>query len=388
MIDKIKEFQGLNITFNTGEACNLKCKYCYEVNKKPTTLSLEDAKKFIDLIISDPDPVGAIGTKDEWILKSGIVLDFIGGDSLMYPKLVDDIVSYFIFQAHLHNYHAKDRWRMSISTNGTLFSNPDVRKFCEKYANNLSLGVSIDGCPEIHDMNRVYNDGRGSMNDILEWWGWYRTYFGDSSTKATANKQSIPYLFKSLKFMYEELGITQIMHNFIMEDMELEQSDLDELDHQFALCVDYVLEHKNDLYWSMIDKMTFAEAKSFTENCEESPNRGKCGSGNMPALSPNGKIYPCFRFLPHTLEVKSDYSVGSLQEGFNRKENFKFIRDQTREKLSSDKCKECEIESACPYCLAGGISEKGYPYRTTYGCEITKLQVKWAREYWRRYDSI
>ena len=53
MKDPIAEFQGFNITFNTGEACNLACKYCYEVNKKQTKLPLEYAQKFIDLILSE-----------------------------------------------------------------------------------------------------------------------------------------------------------------------------------------------------------------------------------------------------------------------------------------------------------------------------------------------
>ena len=33
MIENIPNFEGLNCTINTTEDCNLRCKYCYEINK-------------------------------------------------------------------------------------------------------------------------------------------------------------------------------------------------------------------------------------------------------------------------------------------------------------------------------------------------------------------
>jgi uncharacterized protein len=384
MIRNIPNYEGFSITFNTGEDCNLACKYCYEINKKKSVLSLDHAKRFIDLILTDNDPINAVGTKHEWILNQGLIMDFIGGDALMHPQLVEDIVKYFIRKAHLLNHKWKDRWRLSITTNGTLFDREEVRRFVEKYKENLSITVSIDGCPEIHDLNRIYVDGTGSMKTIRKWWDWYRNLYPETSTKSTLNKESIPYLFKSLKYMHEDMNLQYINQNFIFEDMQLEQSDLDELNKQMELCVNYVLEHKDDLYWSMIDER-LRDSKSYTENCKERPNEGWCGSGAMPALSPDGKIYPCFRFLPHTQASGVDLSVGDIWNGFNRKENFVCIRDQTREKISPPKCKDCEIESGCSWCIAGAYSEKGHAFRPNYICEAQKVMDKWAKHYWSHH---
>ena len=40
------------VTFQVTDACNLACKYCYQINKGHRKMSFEVAKKFIDLILS------------------------------------------------------------------------------------------------------------------------------------------------------------------------------------------------------------------------------------------------------------------------------------------------------------------------------------------------
>ena len=391
MIRQSPQKQGLNVTFNTTEDCNLRCKYCYEINKRPFHLELDKAKKFIDILLHDPDPC-LLNDSDKLsrVYSLGIILDFIGGDALMNVDLLDKILTYWVQQVNtVDTPNAKIwryTWRASISSNGTLFGQPDVRAFCEKWKDNLSLGVSIDGCPEIHDAYRVFPDGKGSMDAILENWEWYQRTFPNNgiSTKATCSKASIPYLYDSLVFMHEKLGMSQINQNFIMEDMHLEDADYRLLDEQLHKCADYVLEHCDELYWSMLGSHIVSAHKSTGDDWEK---QGQCGSGAMPALAIDGRIYPCFRWLPHTQQEAGVMSVGDVENGFNHKENFKKVREGayrcncTRE----EKCRDCEYESACPYCIGGCYAEFGDFIRTTHICEVAKLQVKWARYYWTKY---
>lgn len=399
MIEEPGSFEGLNVTFNTTEDCNLACKYCYEINKRKKELSLDKAYKFIDLILSDEDYL--LNRQEEKPLLSienGVVLDFIGGDSLMNVDVVEKILEYWIYKVNLcETDRAKKyskHWRCSISSNGTLFSDPKVRKFLEKYKEVFSIGVSIDGCKEIHDKNRIFaergpnGEEIGSMDTILENWDWYKKTFPDSaySTKATCSKDSIPYLFESLKFMFEKLGIIYINQNFIMEDMHLEQSDYELLDEQFEKCVKYVLEHRHELYWGMLDKNFFANHK------EHDPKESKCGSGNMPCLGINGKIYPCFRWAPHTQtgETRDRMVVGDIEHGFNHPENFKKVRDGGCYETCSreEKCKTCKFSSACSYCIGGCYAEFGDFIRTTHICEVTKITCKWSKVYWNEYNKL
>ncbi|MDR1113947.1 MAG: hypothetical protein LBL50_02530 [Candidatus Margulisbacteria bacterium] len=385
MIPSIKEYEGMNITFQVTEDCNLRCKYCYEVDKKPGDLPFEYAQKFVDIILEDEDPINAKGTDSEWIVKQGLILDFIGGDALMVPELLDKIIQYYIYKAVMLGHKWTYRWRASISSNGTLFDNSRVRDFMLKYRDNLSVGVSVDGCPEIHDKNRIWKDGHGTMKDILKWWDWYVAWGGreNVATKATCNKDAIPVLSKSIKYLHETLGLQQIHINFIFEDMHLIADDLKLLEQEMEKSVAYILEHRHDLYVSMFSKAFGIGGPA--RNLDKS----WCGSGAMPCLSINGKIYPCFRFSPNTMHSrKLDFYVGDVWHGLNHKERFEIVRQQTRQKISPEKCFECPVESSCGWCIGGAFAEKGEFHRQTNICEVHKLQDKWSRRYWEEYDKL
>jgi uncharacterized protein len=384
MITRIEEYAGLNITFQVTEDCNLRCKYCYEVDKKPGNLPFEYAQKFIDIILGDDNPIG-VTEKEKYILRNGLILDFIGGDALMVPELVDKILRYYQCRAIALRHRWAYKWRASISTNGTLFAEPKVRDFILKYKDNLSLGVSVDGCPEIHDKNRIWKDGSSTMKDIRKWWGWYMSLYGvdSAATKATCNRETIPYLSKSIKFLHEEMGLQHINMNFIFEDMHLTQDDLDLLDKELEKAVEYILAHRKELYVSMFDK-AFGIGEPMRD-----PDKSWCGSGSMPCLSINGKIYPCFRFSPNTMHSrKLDFYVGDVWNGLNHKERFEMVRQQTRRKISPEECLACAMESSCAWCIGGAFAEKGEFYRTVNICEVHKLQSKWSRRYWEEYDKL
>lgn len=387
MIKSWPNFEGLNCTINTTENCNLRCKYCYETCKTTRNIDLNIAYKFIDLIIDSIDRgedfICIKGTEDEWIYDA-IIWDFIGGDSLMDPDLLDKLFTRINTKVSLMIHPLKKGWRSSISSNGTLFSNPKVRKFCEKWHKNLSLGVSIDGCPTIHDLNRIFPDGSGSISKIREYWDWYRRWFPIESrtTKATCARSTIPYLYESLKFLHEDLGIFFINQNFIMEDTGCTEEDYKELDHQLELCTQYVLDHDNNLYWLILDH------NEMFNNKKEFDKSGRCGSGRMPCCAIDGKIYPCFRWLPHTQNGKEGVmQVGDVDNGFNHAENFVVVQQGSiRANCTKDsKCRDCKYEPDCAYCIGGCYAEYGDFIRTTHICEITKLIAKWSAIYEEEY---
>lgn len=393
MINSIEEIYGLSVSFNTTEDCNMACKYCYEVNKARKTLSLETAKKFIDILLNT-DNICRLND-DMKVLYNNITLDFIGGDALMKPKLVDEILTYWVKQVNSCDTENAKKWRRawgaSISTNGTLFSKPEVREFCEKWAPTLNLGISIDGCPELHNMNRVYVDGSPTMDDIVKNWEWLRKNFRVASliTKSTLARNSIPYIYDSLKWMHEELGLKYINQNFIMEDTHCTEADYNLLREQMDKCIYYVLDHCDDLYWSMIDLNRYARHHAPKDD-EDWNTQGWCGSGMMPTLSIDGGIFPCHRWLPHTNDDgKGKMRVGDVDHGIDKPENIiKVQKGSIRSHCTrKPECRTCEYESSCPYCIGGCYAEFGDFVRTTYICEITKIQCEYAKKYWNLYNE-
>lgn len=405
MIADINQYNGFEVTINTTEDCNMRCKYCYEINKCAKSIDFDKCKKFIDLILSDEDYLDSVNDEyaiSKTVTNEGLLIDFIGGDALMNVDICDKTLTYLVFKLNTTNtkraQNWRSRWRCSISSNGTLLSDPKVRTFLEKWKENIHLGISIDGCPEIHDKNRIMayrgpnGEEVGSMDIILKNWDWYKKTFPYASlfTKATCSKDTIPYLYDSLVFMHEKLGLKYIHQNFIMEDTGCTEEDYKLLREQMQKCIDYVYDHRDKLFWSMIDKHFLCDKviKDKTKD-EEFLTKGHCGSGMMPALSIDGRIYPCFRWLPHTQKEAGIMCVGDVEHGFTHPENFRNVRNcAIRANCTKDpKCKECEFESACAYCIGGCYAEYGDFIRTTYICEITKIQVEYTRKYWARLDE-
>ena len=192
MINGYNTTKGLTITINTTEDCNMRCKYCYEINKRTKNIEFDKCKKFIDLLISDKNYLGFSeddDAKNFW--KEGLIIDLIGGDALMNVDICDKTLTYLVFKLNTTDTERakywRNSWRCSISSNGTLFGEPKVRRFLEKWQQNISLGVSIDGCPTIHDKNRIMayrgpnGEEVGSMDIILKNWKWYQKTFPEQS---------------------------------------------------------------------------------------------------------------------------------------------------------------------------------------------------------------
>ena len=71
MINAYKEPGAFSVTLNTTEDCNLRCRYCYEVNKRKRALSLSNAKMFIDHVLTDNDPGNVLDDADPVFRKIG-----------------------------------------------------------------------------------------------------------------------------------------------------------------------------------------------------------------------------------------------------------------------------------------------------------------------------
>ncbi|MDR1139209.1 MAG: radical SAM protein [Rickettsiales bacterium] len=379
------KFETFTMTINVTEKCNLRCKYCYELYKNSSIISIDYCKNFIDLVMNT-DFTKVDNSMP--LLFENIDLDLIGGEVLLYPELCDEILTYF--QYAIRNDKRKINWRCSISSNGTLLRNEKVQKLIIKWNNVLSLGISLDGTPELHDLNRVYPNGNGSMKNILEGLEWLKRVSPGSlkQTKSTISKNSIPYMYDSLRYLHEELGLNYIHQNFIMENAYLDQEDLDLFDEQMKLCCDYVFHHLDDLYWSMIDYHTFyLHSNAITDQ----KTTHQCGSGIMPALAIDGKIYPCFRWLPLSQKTGNELMIcGDVNDKILNLNKFQYVYNNACRRCitKEEKCQTCEYESACAYCVAGCYSEFKEFKRTTYICEITKRQAKWAHYYWSRIITL
>ncbi|MFH0859949.1 MAG: radical SAM protein [Candidatus Altiarchaeota archaeon] len=124
--------------------CNLSCKYCF-YEKGDITIDLDTLNKILEEVIS--------------LGKKKVTFQYFGGEPFIeeipFLEEVMDLKRMF-----------KDKLEMKIKiqTNGTLIDEQTV-KFIKD--NNIGLGLSIDGPKDIHDSQRVYCDGGGTHDDIM-----------------------------------------------------------------------------------------------------------------------------------------------------------------------------------------------------------------------------
>ena len=198
------------ISFIVTQNCNLRCKYCYMVNKNDDNkMTLQVAKDAIDYFLDN---------QEELFGDDCVILDFIGGEPLMEIDLIDEITDYFKLETYRRHSSWFGRYRISISTNGLLYSHPKVQRYIMKNKDNISIGISIDGTKDKHDMQRVYPDGRGSYEDVEKNVKLWLKQYPDASTKVTIGHDDLKYVKDSIVHLWN-LGIKFVPANTVFENV-------------------------------------------------------------------------------------------------------------------------------------------------------------------------
>lgn len=144
------------VIFKLTGSCNLNCTYCYVFNGedtryllRPRVMEREVAKTAINRIF-------------EYTQKNGIkqlLLSFHGGEPLLVGKEYLSWLLTYIKETCPSNL----KIRFGIQTNGVLLDKEWLKLFADY---GISVGISIDGTPEIHDRYRIDHGGRGSYQAV------------------------------------------------------------------------------------------------------------------------------------------------------------------------------------------------------------------------------
>lgn len=135
--------------------CNLRCKYCFYAN----VCSLREVRSFGNM---SKDTVEDMirNLFEDLVDGDELTLAFQGGE----PTLAG--IKYYKNLINVVQQQSKCvKVNYSLQTNGTLITN----EWCELFKEHKFLiGLSIDGCKEFHDLNRVDTRGEGTFDKILE----------------------------------------------------------------------------------------------------------------------------------------------------------------------------------------------------------------------------
>lgn len=367
-----------SITFIVTKDCQLACKYCYLVGKNAEErMSWDVAKKAIDYILSHEDEFA----------EESVVWDFIGGEPFLEIDLIDKICDYLKIEMFRLDHHWFNSYRFSFSTNGLNYHTEQVQRFIKKNINHLSIGITIDGTKQKHDLNRIYKgDGeRGSYDDVVRNIPLWLEQFPYSSTKVTISSEDIPYIKESVVHLFE-LGIHEVNINCVFENVWKENDDK-LFEQQLLELADHIID--NDLYKE--NSCSF-----FTEFIGKPldkviDNQNWCGAGKMLSIDAAGNFYPCTRFAQYSLRDKDAWIIGNIHTGINKNLLRPFLT-LDRCTQSPQECIECEVASGCAWCQGENYDAADTPtiyQRSTAICKMHKARVKANNYYWNKlYNKL
>jgi len=359
-----------NVALVITQNCNLACRYCYLTHKNDShTMTFETAKRAIDFFLK------------KYSMQEALYLDFAGGEPLLEIDLIHEIADYFEFEVRRLNHKWKDRYLFHIPTNGILYDDHRVQEFIRKHWGHVGVSITIDGTKEKHDMNRVFPNGRGSYDAIIDNVKLWIEQFGDrATTKVTFSSADLPLLKESIIHLWN-LGLKNVPANVVHEDVWKEGDD-EVLEDQLKALADYVLE--NEL-WNEVNCMFFSERVGYPYT-QEFLRSNQCGAGVMIAVDAQGLCYPCVRFLGFSLDHQRPYIIGDINSGISFDKIRPFI-SCTIEAQSDTQCRDCEVATECSSCHGNDYdsSVTGSLFkRATFVCRMHKARVRANEYYWAR----
>ncbi len=328
--------------FYVSQKCNMRCAYCYAENNGCNALrklaTFPQARRAVDHLVR------ASGE------RSNLIITFFGGEPLLNFPVIEATVKYC---RALEKEKGK-KFSFRLSTNGTLLSRRII-SFLVRH--RFAVQVTLDGPPEVHDRFRPMRDGSSSHSAVLKSAQALCGAFADSSSvriRANLHRHSPPV--ENIISYLEECGFGEIVLAKIVATPS-GNSDLTvtpEQEEQFFA-------------WHVAQMPRFLQSLQEGERLPYDPwsrmlkgmthkkhVRGPfCGvARNSAAVSRDGTIYPCHRFVG-----MEGFALGNVRSGLDRERVMQFY-EKCADTASLAQCSKCW---ARPLCLGRCPWERAVP---------------------------
>lgn len=368
-------------TLQVTDACNLCCTYCYQINKKHHSMTFDIAKRYIDMLLADDKDNDYVNTA----ISEGLIIEFIGGEPLLEIDLIDKVTDYLHDQLIALKHPWRNKWMVSICSNGVLYRSEKFQEYIRKNKYHLSFSISVDGNKKLHDACRVFPDGSGSYDIAIDGVKHFREYWhGHMGSKMTIAPGNVEHVFEATKNLLD-LEYEEIFLNCVYEEgWDAHYATI--LYQQLKLLADYIIDN------NLFDKVYFSifEDDSFSPMLP-SDNQNWCGgTGSMLSCDWKGDLYPCIRYMESSLgDDAPPLIIGNVYDGIlatqEQKDIIKCMRCVTRRSQSTDDCFYCPIARACSWCSAYNYQVNGtVDKRATYICIMHKARALANAYYWNK----
>lgn len=359
-----------------GAACNLRCKYCYYL-EKANLYKAEQGKMMSEEMLER-------FTKEyiEAQTMNEVLFTWHGGEPMMRP------LSFYKKAVELQKRYARGRRiSNSLQTNGTLITD----EWCEFLRENGWLvGVSIDGPQDFHDEYRRTASGSPSWTKVVSGIKKLKKHGVEWNAMAVINDFNADYPLDFYRF-FKENGCQYIQFTPIVERISAHDDGrhLAHIhDNANAPLTDFSVtaEQWGDFLCSVFDEWvrhdvgkTFVEIFDCTLANWVGTTPGICvyakECGHAGVMEFNGDVYSCDHF------VFPEYKLGNIRtktitEMLYGEQQNEFSR--LKHALLPRQCKECEWEFACH-----GECPKNRFLRDCYGGEGLNFLCQGYKKYFQ-----
>ena len=315
-----------------GNNCNIACKYCY-------------ARPFIKKYKVMPFDTLDILFQKVCAYQKEVVITWHGGEPLLpgvefYKKAFDILKKY-----------TKDhKVKHLIQTNATLLT-PEFAKFL--VGNKVEIGISLDGIPECHNLNRISALGQGTFEKTLKGVSLLRENGYNPSLICTVTKDTLEYAVENFDFFIKN-GFKRIKYSPVY----------DSATDSFSINNKEWFEYLNKIFhrWLEYDdeEISVRELDEVIAWFSEKP-LNLCSSQNIclswASIDPDGELYPC-EYL------RANHSYGNIKE-ISMDEMFKSISFKNFKEMftaTPTSCQKCAFYRFCGNgCPAIRVDEYGNP---------------------------
>lgn len=327
-----------------GASCNLRCKYCYYLEKShlyrnapARVMSDELLERFVQEYIQAQT-------------MSQVLFTWHGGEPLMRP------LSFYRKAVALQEKYAFGRQiDNTIQTNGTLLTD----EWCEFFKeHNWLVGISIDGPQDFHDEYRRTASDKPSWQKVMRGIRLLRKHGVEWNAMAVVNDFNAGYPLEFYHF-FKEMGAKYIQFAPVVErmaahsdgrhlatlvDQECPVADFSVSPAQWGdfLCAIFDEWVRHDVGQTYVEIFDCTLANWVGERPGICVYAKECGHAGVMEF--NGDVYSCDHF------VFPEYKLGNIRDKTlvemlygEQQRQFSCLKHATLPK----QCKECEWEFAC-----------------------------------------
>lgn len=325
-----------NIYITTNVSCNLDCIYCYEDKSSKETFDLEAAKQKL---------VKALSVKT----GGSTIINLHGGEPFLVFKKIKALCEW------LWEQDLEEPYLFFATTNGTLVHG-EIQQWLKKNRHRFIPGLSLDGTPEMQNLNRSNSFDKIDVDFFVEHWPF-------QGVKMTVSPKTIKTLADGIIYLHQR-GIHNILVNL-------------------AYLVDWSSPEFIEDYKRELQKL----AAFYTENPDLKKDsifglnlvhlakpldvpRKWCGAGiEGLAYDIDGTPYPCHLFFE---------SVCGKEKASKA-----HLIDFSDPNVHTDKlCQACPVLATCPTCYGANYIERGdIGKRDTSLCKLEMTRVLEVMKY-------